>query len=254
MNEISIIPVGSGSTGNSIYIEIGKYHLLIDMGIGFRKLRDALSIHDRNLNDIDAIFLTHSHHDHIKAAEAISNHTCCKVFAHASSMFNIRNIRSERVIIDTGIILEILPGLLVKMFPVSHDFAQTCGFTFSCEGRKIGYVTDCGKMNENIIEELSGSDLIIIEANHDLEMLKNGPYPLQLQKRIRSKYGHLSNDECADTIAILCDRCTKNFLLAHISLNNNTPERALNTVRNRLGRDDVFLYACPADGNDLLTF
>ena len=226
MNEINIIPIGSGSTGNSIYIEILDHRFLIDMGIGFRKIRDALALHDRNINDIEAIFLTHGHSDHTKAAKAIANNTSCKVYADQSSMYAIRDINAERVILESSTTYEILPGLKVRMFPVPHDYVRTCGFVFEYQGKKLGYVTDCGKMNEIIIDEIAGSDVIVIESNHDIEMLKNGPYPKDLQRRILSKYGHLSNDDCAETIATLYDKGSRNFILAHISLNNNTVQLA----------------------------
>ena len=254
MNEIRIIPIGSGSTGNSIYIEIGGYRLLVDMGIGYKKVRDALARHGRSLEEVDAIFLTHGHYDHVKAAEAITNHVRCKIYANRSIMYSIRNSKAERVILEMYETIELFPGLRVRMFKVPHDFAYTCGFSFSTEDRKIAYVTDCGRMNEQILEELSGADVTVIESNHDVEMLKNGPYPRQLQTRIRSEAGHLSNDECAETIAYLKEKGTSHFLLAHLSLQNNTPEIALQTTRNRINDPDVDIYVCPAEGNDLLIY
>ena len=100
MSQINILPIGSGSTGNSIYIEIGPHRILVDMGIGFKKIRDALNRYDRNIEDIDAIFVTHGHYDHVKSASAIANHTSCKVYAEQSSMYPIRNIRSERICVN----------------------------------------------------------------------------------------------------------------------------------------------------------
>ena len=255
MDRINIIPVGSGSTGNCIYLEIGDHRLLIDMGIGYRKVRDALLKNERNIEDVDAIFLTHGHYDHVKAAVPIANHTNCPIYGNETIMYPIRMIdEGRRFIFKTGISEEVLPGLFVRMFPVPHDYVRTCGYTFTCEDRKISLVTDCGQMNDLIIDELSGSDVVIIECNHDVEMLKNGPYPYPLQRRILSKYGHLSNDDCADTILRLCETGTRHFLLAHLSLNNNTPELAFNTVRNRTIGCDLDLYVCRDESDDLLSY
>ncbi len=254
MNHISIIPFGSGSTGNSIYIDLNSHCFLVDMGIGYKKVRDALAIHGRDLSDIEAIFLTHGHYDHIKSAPAISNHTRCPVYTHNSSMYPIRNIKSERISLNTFERFEVSEGFYVTMFPVSHDYVQTCGFLFESGGMKIGYVTDCGKMCDTIFSYLKGCDIVIIESNHDIDMLKNGPYPKKLQHRILSKYGHLSNADCADTIDRLYGSGTKHFLLAHLSKINNTPEIALRTVSDKMANKDVTIDICPEEGSDIYKF
>ena len=100
MNEIKILPFGSGSTGNSVYIEIGPYHLLVDMGIGFRKIRDTLFLYDRDISSIEAIFITHGHYDHIKSAKAIANHVSCNVYCDSSALYPIRDISARRVVIE----------------------------------------------------------------------------------------------------------------------------------------------------------
>ncbi|MBR2801549.1 MAG: MBL fold metallo-hydrolase [Erysipelotrichaceae bacterium] len=251
---MQIIPFGSGSTGNSFYIELGDHRFLIDMGIGYRKVKAVLESHERRLEDIEAVFLTHGHADHIKAAKALGNHLSCKVYANETVMYPIRNIAPERAVLDVNEEKEVLPGLQVRMFSVPHDYVRTCGYSFVCEGKKLSYVTDCGRMNEKIFKELCGSDVVIIEANHDVEMLKKGSYPHFLKKRILSEYGHLSNDDCADTVARLYESGTRNFLLAHLSRENNTPERALQTVKERMGKKEIFLYACPVEGQELLQF
>ncbi|MBR4461278.1 MAG: MBL fold metallo-hydrolase [Erysipelotrichaceae bacterium] len=254
MSEIRIIPIGSGSTGNCFYIEIGGYRFLIDMGIGYKKVRDALTMHDCCLEEVDGIFVTHGHYDHVKAAIPISNHVRCKVYANKSVMYSIRECKAERMVLNMYEDIGLFPGLTVRMFKVPHDFAYTCGYTFAAADRKIAYVTDCGRMNDRILQELAGADVTIIESNHDVEMLKNGPYPRQLQARIRSEAGHLSNDECAEAIAFLKEKGTSHFLLAHLSLQNNTPEIAFETVRKRISDPDIDLYVCPAEGNNLLIY
>ncbi|MBQ1477156.1 MAG: MBL fold metallo-hydrolase [Erysipelotrichaceae bacterium] len=254
MCKIAVIPVASGSTGNCIYLEIGPYHLLIDMGAGYRKVRDALSKNGRDIEKIDAVFLTHGHNDHIKGALPISRHTSCRVYTNETIMYPIRDIPSERVVLETEREREVLPGLKVKMFTVPHDYVKTCGYTFTWQEKKIGYVTDCGRMNEKIFEELKGSDVVVLESNHDVKMLKEGPYPYYLKKRILSEYGHLSNDDCADTVRGLYENGTRNFLLAHLSRHNNTPEKAYETIMTRMEGKDISLYICPVEGDDLLEY
>ena len=254
MNDIHLIPIGSGSTGNCIYIELANHSFLVDMGIGYRKVKDALFLHDRDLSAIEAIFLTHGHHDHIKAAAAISNHTCCPIFADQSSMYSIRQSKADKISLELNKETEIKDGLSVTMFSVPHDFVRTVGYVFRSDRKKIAYVTDCGRMNEQIFEQIKGADVSVIESNHDIEMLKNGPYPKQLQSRILSRYGHLSNDECAETIEKLYETGCRNFILAHLSRQNNTPEMACQTTMDQMQGKDIRLYICPAEGNDLLSF
>ena len=254
MGKINILSFGSGSTGNSVYIEMEDYKFLIDMGIGYRKIRDTLGQYDRSLDDLDAVFLTHGHSDHTKSAIPISKHISCPVYTDRTSMYPIRDICAQRIIVKQYDPFEPAAGLQVTMFPVPHDYVQTCGFIFEGQDTKIGYVTDCGKMNEMILSYLYGSDLVIIESNHDIEMLKHGPYPLQLQKRILSVHGHLSNVDCADTIEQLYEKGTRHFLLAHISLNNNTQEVALKTSMDKMAGKEVDIRALSDCGDDLLTY
>lgn len=254
MSEISIIPIGSGSTGNCIYIEIAGFAFLVDLGIGYRKVNETLICNSRDISDINAVFVTHGHNDHIKAYQAMCNHLNCKVYANETVMYNIRNTKTERVILKEDTSTSIVEGFKVKMFRVPHDFVRTCAYTFEYKGKKVAYLTDCGRMNNKIRNELYGSDVVIIESNHDYEMLKHGPYPKFLQDRILSEYGHLSNDECADVIVDLYEKGTRNFILDHLSLKNNTPELAYKTCSEKLCKDDAFIYVCLSESKDLLVF
>ena len=182
MNEIKILPFGSGSTGNSVYIEIGPYHLLVDMGIGFRKIRDTLFLYDRDISSIEAIFITHGHYDHIKSAKAIANHVSCDVYCDSSALYPIRDISARRVVIEPYEMFEPLEGLYVTMFSLPHDYVRTNGYIFEYEDKKVGYVTDCGKMNDTILSYLYGSDVVILESNHDVEMLKNGNMEINISE------------------------------------------------------------------------
>ena len=254
MSEINVIPIGSGSTGNSIYIEIDDLAFLVDMGIGYRKVNEALLNNKRSMDDIKAIFVTHGHNDHIKAATAICNHTDCKVYTNKTVMYGIRDVNAERVELKVNKVTEILPGFKVDMFAVPHDFVQTCAYTFTYKNKKVSYLTDCGETDNRILSKLYDSDLVIIESNHDIEMLKHGPYPKFLQERIMSEYGHLSNEQCAKIIHTLYKKGTKNFILAHLSLNNNTTKLAYEESNNIINDKDVFIHVCEKESDVLLSF
>lgn len=254
MDNVYIIPIGSGSTGNCFYVEIGNYKFLIDMGIGYNRCKAALNKHERRIEDLDAVFVTHGHHDHVKAAPAICNHIPCKVYTNKSVLYSLHNAKAEKIVLERDETAELFDDFKVRMFSLPHDFAYTYGFTFESADTRVSYVTDCGMMSKRIFNEIKDSAVIIIETNHDIQMLKNGPYPLQLQKRILSAHGHLSNDDCAIAVSKLKEAGCSNFLLAHISRHNNTPEMALHTVRSLLNDDTIYLYACLEEGDDLLHF
>ena len=254
MYMINIIPIGSGSTGNCFYIEMGEYHFLVDMGIALKNVKRALEENDRTLNNLDAIFLTHGHHDHIKNASAICNNSDCKVYCNETILYNIKDANAEKVILEQDKQIELFKDFKVKMFSIPHDFVKTCGYIFEYKNEKLSYLTDCGVITDKILENLEKSDVVIIESNHDLEMLKNGPYPRVLQNRIKSEYGHLSNIQAAETILHLYEKGTRNFLLAHLSLQNNKPELALKCTKDKLKSDDVYIYVCKDQGCDLLSF
>ena len=253
MSEINIIPIGSSSSGNSIYVEIKNYSFLIDMGISYKNVKNALEANNRDLSKIDAIFVTHGHYDHIKAYKAICNNTNCNIYSNETVLYNLKDANAEKIVLDIDKTYEVFPDLNVRMFLIPHDFVKTCGFSFKYGDIKLGYLTDCGRMNDKILKELSGSDVVIIESNHDIDMLKKGPYPKNLQNRILSEYGHLSNEESALTMKKLSEKGTKSFILAHLSKKNNDPILAYNTALKYLD-SDCFVYVCPENGIDLLSF
>ena len=137
MNDICIIPIGSGSTGNCFYIEMGNHHLLIDLGMGYRKVKAALEYHGRNIEDIEAVFLTHGHNDHTKSAEALCNHFNAPIIGDPSSFYPVRKARSQKISSIQDEDLEFLDGLSVRQFMVPHDYVKTCGYVFTYGNRKL---------------------------------------------------------------------------------------------------------------------
>lgn len=220
--------LGSGSRGNSVYIESGRTGILIDAGFSGKEMQSRLLKVGRDLQYVQAILLTHEHNDHIGGVGVLSRK--CRIPAYANpGTFAAGEIKLGRLFarmeFDTGSQVEI-GDLLVRSFSVSHDTADPVGFVVSDGQNSIGYCTDTGKVSHLIARRLSGCNALILEFNHNLEMLKNGPYPLPLQQRVRSSRGHLSNEDAATFLAQLMSEQLHSIVLAHVSETNNTPRLA----------------------------
>lgn len=224
-----LITLSSGSRGNSILIEGKDTKILIDAGICAREIEKRLTEVGTDPKQINAILITHEHSDHIKGVDVFARKNKCKVYAHKliwekldgclKNLSKLQKIEFENYEF-------FINELAIMPFEVMHDAVHTCGFSVITGGRKISVVTDIGKITPKIISALKGSDLVVIESNHDVDMLMTGPYPGYLKRRIISSHGHLSNEECANTIRQLVNYGTKNFVLAHLSETNNTEEAA----------------------------
>ena len=147
---------------------------------------------------------------------------------------------------------EIMSGLWITAIRTSHDCPGSVGFKIETENTCLGYITDLGIIPDATMELLSGSDCIVIESNHDEEMLRYGRYPVFLKKRILSEQGHLSNDQCAEAVSRFADRGTRHFLLAHLSQENNLPELALDCSRKAAAGMDVHIEVLPVYGDGLI--
>ena len=235
MNEIKICSLYSGSRGNSTYISAGGAKILIDAGKSARALCAALSDIGVDIDEIDAIFITHDHNDHTSALQTLSHKHNIPIHILLDSAQIFNGLRDEKLCsclqIYQGKGFETtVKGLHITAFPTPHDSRASVGFRldFISDGKEmsIGYATDTGYVSNDMAEGLSGCFAVVIESNHDIEMLKSGPYTPELKKRILSRRGHLSNPECAEFAAGLCSRGTKYILLAHLSEENNDPRIA----------------------------
>ncbi|MDK9707484.1 MAG: MBL fold metallo-hydrolase [Desulforhopalus sp.] len=220
--------LGSGSRGNSVYIESGRTGILVDAGFSGKEMQSRLHKIGRDLHDVQAIFLTHEHNDHIGGVGVLSRKYRIPAYANPGT-FAAGEARLGRLFsrmeFETG--SEVAIGdLLVRSFSVSHDTADPVGFVVSDAQNSIGYCTDTGKVSHLMARRLSGCNALILEFNHNLEMLKNGPYPLPLQQRVRSSKGHLSNEDAATFLAELMGEHVHSVVLAHLSETNNTPRLA----------------------------
>lgn len=231
----------SGSSGNCTFISDGKTNILTDCGMSGKNLERLLSLIDIKPSDIHALLITHEHSDHVRGAGIISRRYNIPISATARThaAMNIGEIADEnRKIISPYEDFEI--GTIgVRAFSIPHDAADPVGYSFFAENKKHTLATDMGNMNPELFKELCGSHSIILESNHDVEMLRCGPYPYPLKQRILSDVGHLSNEIAAQTALELVKNGTECIMLGHLSENNNRPEIAQLETYNTLTKAGV---------------
>lgn len=221
----------SGSSGNALYLEHRGTKILIDCGVSCKRVCDALKMIDVSPKDIDGIVVTHEHSDHISGIRVFTNKFGSMVFAGEGTLENLAC--RECTDVKAGTQFEI-GNIVAVPFNIPHDAAQPFGYSFLIGDKKISVATDMGRIDANVAESIRGSDLVFIEANHDIKMLTDGPYPFYLKKRINGSNGHLSNDQCATLTAELARTGTSQFILGHLSETNNTPDIARKTVCDSL--------------------
>lgn len=222
-----ICPLYSGSTGNSTYIGTKEGSILVDVGASFKGICENLKITDAEPQEILAVAITHEHSDHIKGL---------KTFLNKTSACLIASLKTAETLAESGvippktkvIIAEDKPlqigGIEISRFATNHDCVGSSGYTFLlADNKKVAICTDLGVVTDTVRNALLGSDVVLMESNHDIEMLKNGPYPPFLKARILSDQGHISNNICATELKRLFQNGTKRFILGHLSQHNNTP-------------------------------
>lgn len=250
--------IASSSKGNSTYFGTEAGGILIDAGIGPRILDTSLRAAGHRLSDIKAIFVTHEHTDHISGLRKLTERLHVPVYG---SVGTLEALIEKDAVSGECELLEIcrravtVGGLTVACFPTSHDCAQGLGFRItSAEGKTAAYCTDLGFISTDVASALTGCDFVLLESNYEQEMLQNGIYPFYLKRRIAGDRGHLSNAEAAREVARLAKSGTKQFLLGHLSEQNNLPQLALaesadalNKAGFRIGQD-VSLWVAPPRG------
>ena len=248
---IHILPIASGSTGNCMLVELEGHRILIDLGVTAKMLSSALSANGLSWQDIEAVLVTHTHTDHVKGLDVCMKRIAAPLYMSGTSRDMLPCERAEPIPYWRE--TEIIPGVRVTAFRTSHDCLGSVGFRIESGSTVLGYATDLGVITEDIMELLSGADAIVIEANHDEEILRYGRYPVFLKKRILSDHGHLSNDACAEAVARFAEKGTKHFFLAHLSQENNRPDAALDCVRKATAGMDVSIDVLPVYGEKMLT-
>lgn len=233
-----LVSLFSSSSGNSTLISNDDTNILIDAGVSASKICSALSKANKDPAELDAIFVTHEHSDHISGIRLLSKKYNIPVFATALSMEAV--LKSAPDISEGNAHIISVPGVYdirsmrIKAFATPHDSRQSVGYLIESDDKKYGIATDTGCVTKAMLSNLAGCEAVLIEANHDICMLKDGPYPYHLKRRILSDTGHLSNDKCAWLATQLAIWGTKRILLGHLSDKNNTPDIAYECVRASL--------------------
>lgn len=234
----------SGSSGNSMFITSDRAKILIDAGLPGKKIDEALKAIDEETKNIDGIFITHEHSDHIKGVGVISRKYDIPIYANADTWSamegSLGKIKEHNIkVIDKRSVTEI-GDLNIKAFNIPHDASGPMGYTVSDGKKNISVATDFGTFTREIYDNLKNSEVILLESNHDVNMLKFGPYPYQLKRRILSEIGHLSNDDCGNAIVELV-KCgnNKKIILGHLSNTNNQPDLAYATVLDVLNDNGI---------------
>ncbi|MEN8188806.1 MAG: MBL fold metallo-hydrolase [Thermodesulfobacteriota bacterium] len=238
--------LGSGSKGNATYIESGKTSILIDAGFSGKEIEKRLAAINRCLDDLDAIFVTHEHQDHIRGAGVLSRRCSIPLFANGGTFCGAEKTVGKVVRFEefgTGETIE-FQDLMVRSFQISHDAADPVAFVVGDGRVKLGCCTDTGKVSQLMIARLGGCNGLILECNHDPQMLKSGPYPPSLQQRVRSSHGHLCNEDSAAFLSSLIHPGLQQVVLAHLSETNNDPKLALETMQAHLPADPTFQVSC----------
>lgn len=232
---VKFTTIASGSSGNSVFIGTKNTKILIDAGLSGKKIEAGLKNIDLSGNDIDAIFVTHEHNDHVDGIGVLSRRYDIPVYAtegtwkHMPSKVGEFKDKNKRFIYnDENCILN---DLCIHPFEIPHDAAEPVAFAVSSNNAKIAVATDIGHVTRTILNNIKDCNAVLLESNHDVYMLKNGSYPVQLKKRILGKFGHLSNDSAGKLLACIMNDKLKYAFLGHLSKENNTPELAYETVK-----------------------
>lgn len=248
---MKICSLYSGSRGNAVFIECGSAKLLIDAGKSTRALKKALADIGESWDGLNAILITHEHCDLISALETVHGDADVPIHAAGGCAEKLASLPSDYIqrnlVSHTPLYRLELAGVTVTSFITPHDSACSVGYRIEWHEngvmRRIGYATDVGFVSDEVMNGLLGCDAVVIESNHDVDMLKHGPYPYHLKQRILSRRGHLCNTDCALLAAKLAESGTKQFLLAHLSEKNNDPSLALDEVFGALGDSNIRLVA-----------
>ncbi len=235
----------SGSSGNSMFISSGEAKILIDAGLPGKSIEKALKDIGQNPEELDAIFVTHEHSDHIKGIGVMSRKYNLPIYANELTWkampVSIGSVKEHniKVMSEANVTIK---NLDIQSFEIPHDSAAAQGYAVYHGSKKIAVATDLGHYSEVVKRNIEDADVVLIESNHDVEMLKFGPYPYPLKRRVLSNFGHLSNDDCGKAIAAMIDGTKrKRVILGHLSETNNYPELAYQTVVNILREKDIEL-------------
>ncbi|HUK43446.1 MAG TPA: MBL fold metallo-hydrolase [Candidatus Bathyarchaeia archaeon] len=241
---VSVRVLASGSKGNCALVASSRTRLLVDAGLSCRELLRRLLLCGEDPASVDAVLITHEHADHIAGLRVLARRLKVPIYLTGATYQEYqrcaRDAAGQRVSLERHEPFRAGAGfqvgdISVLPFTIPHDAADPVGFTFHVEGIKLGICTDLGYMPASVRDHLRGCQVLMIESNHDLELLRGGPYPWSVKQRVMSRVGHLSNDALADFLTTDYDGSAEFLILAHLSEQNNHPEIARMTAERALG-------------------
>jgi phosphoribosyl 1,2-cyclic phosphodiesterase len=241
---VSVTVLASGSKGNCTLVASSQTRLLIDAGLSCREILRRVHLCGEEFPAIDAVLITHEHSDHVSGLRVLARKLKVPVYITAATYDAyrqlVRDANGNRVNLErrehyhAGKSFQV-GDIAVTPFTIPHDAIDPVGFTFCADGIKVGICTDLGYMPASVRHHLRGCHVLMIESNHDLELLRGGPYPWSVKQRVMSRVGHLSNDALADFLTTDYDGGAEFLILAHLSEQNNHPEIARMTAERALG-------------------
>lgn len=237
--------LASGSSGNCQLIASEEYSILLDAGLTGKYIEKSMNGIGEKIEGVSGILVTHEHSDHVKAIGILSRRFNIPIYANANTWNAMKDklgeIKEDNInIFQTGTDF-IIGDIDIRPFGISHDASEPVAYSFHHDNTKITVATDLGHVSKEVMEEMLGSDLLMLESNHDVEMLKVGRYPWFIKKRVLSDKGHISNETAGEVIAHLIKSCrpVTNVLLGHISKENNFPELAFEAVKGVLAANKI---------------
>lgn len=239
---VTFCPLFSGSSGNSAYLSCGDTSVLIDAGMSCKAVMTALAGIGADAGKLDAILVTHEHSDHIKGLPILTKRLKLPIYGSAEVL---EYIETHQYAAPGTELVEISSPMDIGCFHITpfdtpHDSVHSLGYRFEMEGYKaVGVATDLGCVTQEVSDGLFGCDLVMLESNYDDSLLACSSYPYYLKRRIQSSRGHLSNEDCANYLSILARQGTSRFVLSHLSLENNMPEIAYQTVFGQILEDGM---------------
>lgn len=239
-----LLSIASGSSGNCIYVGDDHTHILIDAGISKKKIEEGLNTIDLTIGDLSAVLITHEHIDHIGGLGVLTRKCEAPVYATGGTIDGIFQTASlgrlgREQFVEIAENQRVLIGdITVEPMKISHDAAQPVAYRFFKGDQKIAVATDLGTVTEENEEKLRGMDAILLEANHDVNMLQVGPYPYYLKQRILGEKGHLSNESAGKLLSKIVHDHLKHIYLGHLSKENNLPALAYEAVRLEITMGD----------------
>lgn len=259
VDDMKLTSIASGSVGNCIFVGTQKTKFLVDCGISAKRVEEGLKELNLKVSDCDGILITHEHTDHVKGLGVLSRRYGLPVFATGKTIdavFAYKNLGK----VDHGLFHSIeadhpfqIGDITIEASKIWHDAADPVCYSFRSGDVKASIATDFGDYDEYLVEKLYGSDILFVEANHDVNMLQVGPYPYYLKKRILGRKGHLSNERCAQLISDIATKGTKKVYLGHLSKENNYEKLAYQTVRVSLHNEELPLEVAKRDAVSSVT-